>query len=263
MSEHAELAQLEAVIAENDALDTPVARWRAADAVERKAAIIEERDGPEAALPVYEDVVRRLDGCADPGPRKLLIYALNVVADLHDDLGNAAESQAVAEGLIRDHFEDPPAEAIDVIVSAALLLGKLRAEAGEHDRAVELFDRLIDRYGEAAGPMRVAKANKNAGLALGSAGRFEESVVRYGRVIELLADSEDAQARQLLADSMARQAYYRFEAQRPDEAASRCRELIDRFAAEADPAIADSVAWAREMLDHEKRYGRKRFRFRR
>jgi tetratricopeptide (TPR) repeat protein len=259
----AELERLDAVIAENDALSTPKARWRAADALYQKAELVESRDGPEAALRLYADVARRLEGVQDPGPREMLICALQVVADLHDDLGNAAESRSVAEALIRDHFEDPPAEAVGVVVSAALLLGKLRAEAGEHDRAVELLDGLIERYGEAAGPMRVAMANKNAGLALGSAGRLDDSIVRYGRAIELLSDPEDLRARQLLADAMARQAYYLYEVERPEDAASRCRELIDRFAAELDPEIADSVAWAREMLDHEKQSERKRFRFRR
>jgi hypothetical protein len=89
-----ELARLDEKIAENDALDTPNARWRAAYAVFEKARLVERCDGAEAALHLYADVVRRLEGCSEAGQRALLISALNAVAVIHDSHGREAESRA-------------------------------------------------------------------------------------------------------------------------------------------------------------------------
>jgi hypothetical protein len=36
--------------------------------------------------------------------------------------------------------------------------------------------------------------------------------------------------------------------------------IVDGFTTDAHPEIAEHVAWARESLDHSKRYGRKWFR---
>lgn len=263
MNDNERLAELDNIVAKNDASDEPFARWRAADAVYRKARIIERRHGGESSLATYAEVVRRLEGSRDPGPHELLISALNDIANIHDDLGQLAESRAVAEALVDDHFADPPEGAIDNVVSASLLLATLVDDAGDRQKAIELLERLLERYGQPEVSQRfvpIAIANRNLGWMLGSSGRLKESITRYGRAIDLLRDCRDSRAARKLADSMARQAYYMYEANRSEEAGARCRELLDRFGTAQDPEIADSVAWAREMQNHEERYGPKRSR---
>ena len=107
-----------------------------------------------------------------------------------------------------------------------------------------------------------AAANCNAGLVLGSAGRLDESIRRYGIAIDQLADPADSRGRRILAEALARQAYYMYEANRPKEADARCREVLDRFAGSLEPEIAENVRWTREMLAYEKRPRRRRFGFR-
>ena len=146
------LAPLDEKIAENDAQDTPNARWRAADAVYEKAELIERRDGEEAALPLYADVVRRLQGCSEPGPRGLLISALNAVAVIHDCQGRETESRAVAEALVDEHFDDAPIEAGEAVANATILLAWHLRRAGEGDRVPELMERVRRALWAARGP---------------------------------------------------------------------------------------------------------------
>ena len=94
-----ELARLAEQIAEDDARDGPDAEWRAAGAVYKKADLIEWQIGGDAALPVYEDVVRRLPHRVDPGPRALLIGAC-AIAVLRDRADRDSECRAAAKAMV-------------------------------------------------------------------------------------------------------------------------------------------------------------------
>ena len=104
----AELARLDEKIANNDALTTANARWRAAYAVYEKAELIERLGRADAALVLYGEVVQRMQGCREPGPRELLMCAMNDIASIHHNHGRNAESRYVAEALVKENFDVAP-----------------------------------------------------------------------------------------------------------------------------------------------------------
>jgi tetratricopeptide (TPR) repeat protein len=263
MSADPQLGRLDALVAAQDREDSPTARWIAADALYKKAEIIEERDGPAVAAALYADVARRLEGAHEPKSRQLLIWALNDLANIYNDLGEKLRSREVAQTLVADHFDDPPAEAVDVLVSATLLLVELVFEAGEPEGALELLDRLAERYGRpgrANHRLTAAAAEASAAGILGASGRRDEGIRRYERVIEDLGDATDDDARRILACSMGLQAQFMYESGRIEDGDARCRRLIERFDADdPEPEVAGQVAWARQMLEHSNRHRRRWF----
>jgi len=91
-----EIARLDAVIADNNAQDGPLATWRAADAVVEKADLIDRRDSVAAAIPLYEEAVRRLHGSVDAGPLALKAYSMNALAHAFHDIGDPGSAVRVS-----------------------------------------------------------------------------------------------------------------------------------------------------------------------
>jgi tetratricopeptide (TPR) repeat protein len=257
----AELASLDAIIVESDGRDDPTARWDAAEALYSKAEIIDRRDGPAAALEVYHEVARRLEGVRDDAPRELRLCALHDVAMIYQQLGYKAESQKVAEELLSEFFEDPPSEGSGEVVSGAVLLAELLSDAGEYDRTLELLERVIDRYGQPGVPNHhwiAASANASIAGVLAASGRVEEGIRRFEWVIQALGEPTEDVPRRILANAMGKQAQLLYDTNRPKIADARCRQIVQRFADDEHPEIADQVDWARASLDYSKRYARRR-----
>jgi len=248
----AELARLEDVIADNDARVGAIARWRAADAVYKKAEIVERLEGADAAVALYADVVQRLDGAREAGPRELLICAMYVVAVTHHQQGREAQSRSAAEALVSDHFDDAPSEATEAVANAALLLTELRSDAGDYEQSLALLERVIERYGqpEASDYRRIAAvANTRAATVLGELGRSEEGVRRLESVIAELGDPVEPALRLALLDALIQHANLLIDMDLPVERNTVCKEIVERFAASDDPEIAQHVAWAQMLLD--------------
>lgn len=247
----AEFDRFDAVVADNDTQQGSGAVWRAANAVYEKAELVERLDGADAALDLYADVVRRLRGCREPGPRELLACAMNNIASIHHESGRDRESRVVAEDLVHEHFDEPPRHAIPVVVDGALLLGRLLNEAGEHEQALLLYDRIVDQYGQRGVPdahRTAAAANSSAAWALGSAGRLDEAIQRYGIVIGEIDDTTEPVLRRILAGAMVRRAHLLREKGRVAESDAVCDEVVRRFAGDDNPEIADHVTWARREI---------------
>lgn len=262
----AELGRLDEKIAENDAQGTPGAQWRAADAMYDKAELIERREGDEAALPVYAEVVRRLDGRAETGPRALFIGALNAVAVIHHCHDRGEQSRVAAETLVQGHFEDAPLQAAEAVANATLLLSRLRHQAGEGDQAVALLERLIDRYGqpEIPGHRRTsAVANARVAYFLGQAGRLDEGIRRYDSVIRELGWPVELEFRRVLARALAEKAYLLSEKSSLGERDAICKLLLERFDSAEDPEIAEHLRWAQVVLDEYQVPSRRQLRWRR
>jgi tetratricopeptide (TPR) repeat protein len=266
MTEHAntaELARLDEVIAKNDASDGSNARWRAAHAVHKKAKLIERMDGGDAALALYADVIQRLEGCREPGPRELLIVAMNDVAVIHHKHGRDAQSRSAAKALVKAHFDDAPSEATDVVVNGTLLLARLLGEAGEYEQALELIERLIEHYAYPGAPNQqftVAVANSEAAWVLGEAGRLEEGIRRCDAVIRSLGDPVDVALRSVLLDALVKQANLLSDNDLPEDRNAVCEEIVKRFAGSEDAEIAKNVTWAQMVLDEYPTRPRRRVR---
>lgn len=256
MSIDAEVARLDAVIAANDTADTPHARWKAADALFKKADLVEERVGSDAALPLYEDVVRRLDGATDEGPRELLICALANLRLIHERADRTRDNRAVAERIIDQQFQDPPEEAIEAVVDVALHLSRLLLAAGEDDRARELLERVVERFGRPEVPNHILyRCAANTGIAglLAFQGKVEEGIRLYERVITEIEGCTGQGAEAVLAEALAGQAVYLYRSSRFAEAEARCKRLLARFREHPDEEIAIAVREAQEILDRSRR----------
>jgi tetratricopeptide (TPR) repeat protein len=248
----AELARLQDVIADNDVRDGAIARWRAANAVYDKADIVERLDGADAALTLYADVVQRLEGSREAGPRELLICAMNVVAVTHHQQGRSADSRSAAEALVSDHFDDAPTEATEALANGTLLLAELRSEAGEHEQALELLERLIERYGGPGAPdhrRTAAVANTRAASILGQLGSSEQGVRRFKSVIAELGDPVEPALRLALLDALIQHANLLIDMDLPLDRNAVCTEIVERFSGCDDPEIVKHVAWAQMLLD--------------
>lgn len=246
-----QLARFDEIVAENDARESPNAKWRAANAVYEKAELVESLDGGDAAIGLYADVVRRLEGCRESGPRELLICAMNSVASLHHQQGRDRESRSAAEALVQDHFDDAPPEAAAAVVDGALLLGRLLNNAGEHAQALELYERVVERYGRSGVPdhhLTAAAATSSAAWVVGTAGRLDEAIKRYDHVIEEIGDTVDPVLRRILAGAMVHKAHFLRDENRLAQSDSVCREVVRRFDSDDNPEIAEHVAWARRRL---------------
>ena len=246
-----ELALLEEKIAENDAIGTPKAAWRAAHAVWDKAKLVERLEGPEAALPLYADVARRVDKRVEPGPRGLLIWALHAVAVVHFNQGRQAESRRVFEALVNEHFDDAPLDAAAPVAYAAVTLAWQLRKAGERDRALELLRRVSERYGKPGIPnyrRTAAEVNSEVAWILAETGRTDDALHRLESNIEDLGDTSDPEFRRILVDAYARKAHLLAEKGLLADGKAVCEEIVERFAGIQDPEIAQHVAWAQTFL---------------
>ena len=215
-------------------------------------------DGDEAALELYVSVAARLEEEGEDDGRSLRIKALKKVADIHQRLGHVDEGAEIAEALVAEHFDDPPAEATLVMRDVGFDLAKLRSE-GDVIGALTLYDRLIEVYGRPGVPERdktVAFANASAGYLCRSLGRSEDAATRYGRVVEQLKKSREPWAKRELASALAGEVHALFELGRSRAAQANCWDILARFHADEDPEIAEQVEWAREALAHVKRQKR-------
>lgn len=266
VTDHAEIARLDEMIAENDAARTPHAEWKAADALFEKAAIVEDRYGPDAALPLYEEVTRRMHGATEAGPRELLLIALHRIAAIHENANRKQHSRTIAEAIIADHFQDAPDEAIDVVVDSALRLSRLLQDADEDDRALELMQRIVERYGGPDVPDHVLyRCAANAGIAslVAFNGNVEEGVRLYETVIDELRPCVELAEEIVLANALRTQAHYLHNMGRLADGDQRCNELLARFNNYSDPKILDEVEEARQMLNRSRRRQGRSFRLRR
>ncbi len=261
-----ELARLERVVTENDAQDSPDAAWRAAQAVFEQAELVEPCEGVDAALRLYGEVVRRLEGHREPGPRELLICAMNNIATILHEQGRDQESRSVAAALVGAHFDDPPPPALAVVLDGALLLADLLADAGEHDAALDLLERVSGRARAVDGTgdrLTAAAAASSTARVLDDAGRSEQALQKYEEVVLELGAASDPILRQILARTMARRASLLNREGRFAERDALCRAIVDRFDPGEGPEVAEWVEWARAGLGgglrrrwYKKRHGR-------
>jgi len=255
-----EIARLDKAIAAHGSDRTPDDRWRAADAVLQKAELVEDRDGEEASVPLYEEAVRRLELCAGEEPRGALIQVLNTLAVIHHAHGRGAQARAAAQGVVDSHLDDGPLRAGRSVASATLIYSQMRFGTDEADAAIALLRRVLGRYGgpDAYGHRQTAAMmNKEIAWRLGQSGRLDEGMRHYESVIESLDGATDPYCRELLAGALAGKAWLLNQQSRYDERDELCRLVVERFDRAESAEIADHVEWSQTTLDE---YSRPRLR---
>lgn len=232
--------------------DSTGADWRATAAMYKRAMSLEET-GADAALPLYREVVKRLDGAAEPKPREMLICAMNDVALLQEDRGRSAEARKSAEALIRDHFDDPPSpDAGQAVVSAGMLLLRLLSDASEWQAAADLSDRLIARYGQVEGERgrwTTVMAGARGAWLHARLERYEEAVRRYDAVLHVIGQPVDPEFTGVFVGSLAGKAQALDQLGKYRERDAICARITRQFADSDDPEVAEHLAWAQLVLD--------------
>ena len=263
----AELARLDQIVVESDARATPQAEWRAASATYDKAEVLLDRDGEEAALPCFEEVIRRLDHRTEAGPRMLLISAEIAVAKVHRTRGRRDESRAVLEAMVSRHLEDAPVGAAVPLTDATVLFAGHLHDEGERERASNLLKRLIDRYGRKDVPdRRYATAAARTWLAnfLRDAGDLDAAIEQQDLAIAAIGDpDDDPYLRQLLARALVGKAYLIGAKGMLDSRDALCREVLRRFSRDRGPETVEHVKWARATLEDYSVTPRRQARWRR
>ncbi len=165
-----------------------------------------DRDRFDEAIAVLTEAVDRLEDEKETVLEKLLAEALRSLAEALGRGERHEEELAVYDRLIVRFAGTNEPEAIPYTVAVAMFnQGTRRWMLGDHDAAIETFDRLVARFGDAISPAQqvvVARALINRGgvLLKESSGRealasFEEVVTRFGEVPDLSLREEVARAK--------------------------------------------------------------------
>jgi tetratricopeptide (TPR) repeat protein len=173
------------------------------------------------------------------------------------EAGDATEARALAEALVAEHFADAPEGEEFVVADAAILLARLRHDAGETESALELLGGVVahfGRHGVEDHVLTTARARLVAGDLLEESGRSQEAIAAYARAAQALEDPEDAMERRLLCHAFVCEAHALYRSGRSAEADDRCRALVARFEDDDDHEVAEQVAWASRVPLAERAY---------
>jgi len=239
-------------------VDDTKSAWRAAAAVYERAVEHENHGRVEAALSLYVDVAARLAGATAARPTEMLICALTDIALMHEDLGHNERARAAAGVVIEEHFDDPPsAVASQAVVNAAMLLLRELREAGEWQAAVDLSDRLVARYGRppsAGWEWTTVMAEAGTAWVCVRMGCYADAIRRYDTAIELIPHPVPPEYCRVLAGALTGKAEALEMLDDKEKRNELCQTVVRLFAASRDPGVAESVAWARGVLeDHRVR----------
>lgn len=120
-------------------------------------------------------------------------------------------------------------------------------KAGEYERAILLFDTVINRYASSpttATATVAAMAMFNKGYALSLYDRLEEAIIAYDQVISCFGDAKEIELRESLTDAMLNKGYLLGRLNRLEDAITVCDEVIARFGDAEEIVLRESVAKA-------------------
>ena len=189
----------------------------------------------------------------------------------------ATQELAIREGLERASAEDPQVEklfsnyllpSIERVSKPTSKTGRRHAEAShanlttartlfdnalthferdEHEVAIEVYNELIERFGDSEAPEiqeTVAKALFNKGVTLGLQKRFAATIEVCDELVERFGDSEAPEIQELVAKALFNKGVALRRQKRSAAAIEVCDELVERFGDSEAPAIQELVAKA-------------------
>jgi tetratricopeptide (TPR) repeat protein len=134
-------------------------------------------------------------------------------------------------------------------------LAQNRKDVGESQQARDLFDQIIDGFGESTDPdvmHEVAIACHAKGLSLGDDGQYDEAIAVYDEMVRRYGTSEDLTLLAEVAAVMATRGLYLSYVGRHNEAIAALNEVIDRYGSATEPFIdkaAQSLLWRGNVLE--------------
>ncbi len=136
-----------------------------------------------------------------------------------------------------------PSQVAEMLIFKGVAQGK----AGSPKDAIETYDQLIARYGDATEPAireQVAKAMRNKGVTQRQAGSPEDAIETYDQVIARYGDSTEPAIRELVAMAMVNKGVAQEKAERYKDAIKTYDQTIERYRDATEPAIREQVSWA-------------------
>jgi len=190
--------------------------------------------GRAAAIAWAENVRARVEqhACVGPvSPIRVAIEAEERGFRRHGRRPLLLRAEIAAYDQLIDEYIDSPELVVQVTV-ARTLLDKARTLRFRGDEAIAVYDRLIERFGDAREtPLReeVETAVHEKIVALSLVGRSEEQVTFIDRWIELLSDAPEPARRESVAAALYCKAIALGDLDRLNEAVAVYDQLIDRL----------------------------------
>jgi tetratricopeptide (TPR) repeat protein len=155
----------------------------------------------EGALAAFEHVsVQAVNDTSDP---ELVVEALLGKAGALGKLGRWQEAIPVYEQ-ISTYLDDAEPELHELVAQTFVERGLALSELGKYVSALESFERVLGRFGNASEPKpreMVAKALLGKALALDQLGMLEEAMVAYLEVVARFNDVDDPTIRTLVDEA--------------------------------------------------------------
>jgi tetratricopeptide (TPR) repeat protein len=181
--------------------------------------------------------------------------------------GRYDEALVLYDALITRLVDASKPEMLERLAAALLDKGKVLFTEERFEEAIEVFDTIIERFGQAdsAFRKRAVTAVNNKTAALNHLGRIDEAVATHQRLLDefsdealaafddLVRESIDAveqDGREQLAGALVAKAGFLAELNRREDSIATFTQLIDRFEDDDAPLIRHVVAMGREARDH-------------
>lgn len=265
----AEIEHLDQQIREHDERATIADRCDAAELLWDKALLLEERAGPTAGIPVFREIVARLEGLRDPVANSIYVSALNSLAALLQVTEDNDGARRVAGQVVRDHLHTGPLEAGVAIANAVIIWTRFEWLFGDREKVVPVLEDTLARYGREPCPdpdWVQALLTLEIGKRKDERGEKSTAVALYRQVAERYARATDVRMRDVVGEATMRLAHAIWHDDL-DEAIELCRVLVQDFDSPDLPDLAPRIDWARTALMkvelHQAHQHRRRRRWRR
>jgi tetratricopeptide (TPR) repeat protein len=251
------LLSYEASFQAASSIESVPARVQASKSLFNKGIAVKSAYGPDAAIAVYDEVVRRYGDHLDPALRELVVHALiNKGLDVFKVKGLKA-AVAIFDELVRRYVGDPALAMREQVAGALVIKGLTVLQEKENDVAVSVFDEVVRRYGDDPAPALrepVAKALLNKGNAIRIKEEPDAAIDVYDEIVRRYGDYRALGLRIQVAKALFNKGFAMDRAQRPDAAIAVYDDVVRRYGDDSDLALQEQVANARAAIERLRKH---------
>lgn len=222
--------------------DAASANVNIVQAILDKALAHSKRDEHEAAIEVYDDLVKRF------GDSEVLAFQAAVAVGLFNKAvllshqGRHDADVAVYDDLV-ERYRDSTVPALQKHVVRALInKGVSLSRHGNHDAAIHVYDELTERYGDSAEAVAMALINK--GVTLGRQGKMGTEIAVYDKLVERFGDSKVREVQESVAKALFNKAVSLSSRRKHAAEIEIYDEMFERFGDSTVPGVQEQLAMA-------------------
>jgi tetratricopeptide (TPR) repeat protein len=201
----------------------------------------------EEEIGVYDELVRRYGGAAEPALREHVAQALVNKGVTLGQLNRSEEELAVYDEVVRRYGPEAAPALREQVAKALLYKGITLGQLNRNQEAIGVYQELVCRYGDAAEPAlreQVARALYNKGAALDELKRSEEAVAAYAEVVGRYGGAAELKLRERVAKALVRKGATLGRLNRSEEEMAAYDEVVQRCGEATEPALCEWVARA-------------------